>query len=185
VTIGTKDPGPVGRGGSIVALVEIAALIRRFVVTVGPDTTVDEVEDLLVETGFAIVPVVDDHRLVGVVGLDDLPLPPSCLPEPMPRHARGRPRVVREVMVTAVTTTTPTTHLADLVRLLRVTGLSSVPVVEGEGLAGIVTRRDVADALAGVPASARRRLLAVGAGDRRPAPADRTAADPVRAAEVH
>ncbi|HSK62129.1 MAG TPA: CBS domain-containing protein [Actinomycetospora sp.] len=163
----------------------IAALMRRFVVTVGPDTTLDEVEDLLLETGFAIVPVVDDHRLVGVVGLDDIPLPPACLPVPMPRHARGRPRVVREVMVTAVTTTTSTTHLADLVRLLRVTGLSSVPVVDGEGLAGIVTRRDVADALGGVPSAARRRLLAVGAEDRRPVPAARTAADPEPATAVH
>lgn len=140
---------------------DTAALMRPFVVTVSPDTTIDEAEELLLETGFAAVPVVDGgRRLVGVVGIDDLPLPASYLPEPVPRHAQGSPRTVEEVMTTAVTTVSPATVAADLVRLLRVTRRSSVPVVDGDELVGIVARRDVADALAGVPTDRRRRLLA-------------------------
>lgn len=41
-------------------------------VTIGPDTTIEEIADLMVERKFYTLPVVDEGKLVGVVGKEDV-----------------------------------------------------------------------------------------------------------------
>ncbi|PVZ06835.1 HPP family protein [Actinomycetospora cinnamomea] len=135
---------------------DTTAVMSPFVVTVGPETALADVEMLLLETGFATIPVVDaDRHVVGVVRPVDLP--PTAGLIPRPRHQAG---TAADVMRRSVTTAGPDTTLGDLVRLLWHTGLSSVPVVDGDELVGIVARRDIATALGALPVDARRAALA-------------------------
>jgi CBS domain-containing protein len=135
--------------------VDTTAVMSRFVVTVGLECPLADLEMLLLETGFATVPVVDDgHRFVGLVRPVDLPPPAGA--GSRPRHAGG---TAADVVRRSVTTVRPDTGLGDLVRLLWRRRLSSVPVVDGDELVGIVTRRDVATALADLPVEARRAEL--------------------------
>ncbi|BEQ15632.1 CBS domain-containing protein [Desulfoferula mesophila] len=41
-------------------------------VTVGPDTPIEEIASLMVEKGFHTLPVLDEGKLVGVVGKEDI-----------------------------------------------------------------------------------------------------------------
>lgn len=41
-------------------------------VTIGPDTTIEKIADLMVERKFYTLPVVDEGKLVGVVGKEDV-----------------------------------------------------------------------------------------------------------------
>lgn len=50
-----------------ISAVTVGELMTRDVVTVGPDTPVDEIAAKMVEQHLSMVPVLDDGRLVGVV----------------------------------------------------------------------------------------------------------------------
>lgn len=124
---------------------------------------------LLTRSGFTALPVVDgDGVLVGIVTEADLlrgrvhhdarsPLLSAELADDPP------PGFVGDVMTTDVLTATPWTDVADLVEQMRARGIRSVPVVEpGDGLVGIVSRRDVLETYTHederVAADVRRRL---------------------------
>jgi CBS domain-containing protein len=127
------------------------------VVTVGPDTSAKYAGELMAEHGFAALPVVDDDgRLLGIVAEADVLR--DRLPQDPRLHLRRDglerddaredvPLLVRGVMTTAVRSVEPTSDLADLARLLTGSRLRSVPVVAGDALVGIVSRRDVLRAL--------------------------------------
>jgi CBS-domain-containing membrane protein len=122
--------------------------MTRPVVTVGPDTSIRTAAELLTSRGFTALPVVDgEGELVGIVTEVDLlrerlhhdPRSPLLAAE----LTRMAPQTVSQVMTTEVVTAQPWTDLADLVEQMRTLGIRSIPVVQGgEGLVGIVSRRD-------------------------------------------
>lgn len=125
-------------------------VMTREVVTVGPDTSAKYAGELMVEHGFAALPVVDpDDRLLGIVAEADVLR--DRIPEDPLLHLRRDthdedvvlPLLVRGVMTTAVVTVEPSADVADLARLLVDGRLRSVPVVEDGVVVGIVSRRDV------------------------------------------
>ena len=125
-------------------------LMTRAVVTVRPGTSAKEAARLLTEHGFTTLPVVDDaERLVGVVAEADL-LRNRLLPDPR-TFVHGQPsepaapasRTVAEVMATDVVSATPGTHAALLGRLMLDRHLRTIPVVDGDRLVGVVSRRDL------------------------------------------
>lgn len=152
-------------------------LMTTGVVTVGPDTSAKEAARLLVDNGFAVLPVTDaDGRLLGVVAEADL-LRNRLLPDPRDLihgcpagRADPPPATVAGVMTTEVVTASPDAHAAELGRLMVDRHLRAVPVVDRERLVGIVSRVDVLRTIArddDVIARDVRNRVAAAAGRRR------------------
>lgn len=138
------------------------------VITVGPDTPVRDIAELLYKLHISGVPVLDDGRLVGLVSEADL----------LHRHEIGTDRIVppdswwgrlfstdrspaeyvkshanraRDVMTRTVVSVAPETPLAEVAALLERHGFRSIPVLRAGKLVGIVSRADLIRALAAVP----------------------------------
>ena len=119
------------------------------VVTVPPDTAVSAAAGVLLRHDITAAPVVDEAgRLVGIVSELDLvkrevePDPRAhlrriALAEPPP------PRVVADVMTREVLALPVTADVGDVVALMVDERVKSVPLVDGERVVGIVSRRDV------------------------------------------
>ena len=106
------------------------------VVTVSPDTSLKEVASLLVSRRINAVPVVDaGDRLIGIISEADL-----LSLETGPGQAPGgaAPHRAREVMRQSVDT-----EAAAAARMMLRHRLKSVPVVAGDRVVGMVTRRDL------------------------------------------
>jgi CBS domain-containing protein len=123
--------------------------MTRDVVTVGPDTSAKYAAEVMTDRGFAALPVVDDdRRVLGIVAEADV-LRDRLPPDPRLHLRRERPAavppppLVRGVMTAPARTVPVTADIADVARLFLDQRLRSVPVVDGERLAGIVSRRDV------------------------------------------
>ena len=139
------------------------------VVTVGPDTTVQEVAKILSEKNISGVPVVDtENRLVGIVSEGDLLhrvetgterrvqrrrrswwLDTVGSDEELARdYVKSHGRTARDVMTREVITATDTTELADIANLLETKRIKRVPVIRDGKLVGIVSRANLVRALA-------------------------------------
>lgn len=125
-------------------------VMTREVVTTHPGTSVKDAAEVMARHGFAALPVVDDDgRLAGIVAeadvlRDRLPEDPrlhlrrdDTAPAPPPSSLVGG------VMTTPVRSVEAAADVADIARLLVHDRLRSVPVVDGERLVGIVSRRDL------------------------------------------
>jgi CBS domain-containing protein len=110
-------------------------VMTREVVTVSPGDPVVLAAELMLERRHTSLPVVDDGRLIGIVSEADI------LTNPL----SGRPEYA---MVSAVMTRTPITVNVDATvgharALIADRGLRTVPVVEGDRLAGVLSRSDL------------------------------------------
>jgi CBS-domain-containing membrane protein len=137
------------------------------VITVGPDTQVRHIAGLLFEHRISAVPVLENGKLVGIVSEADL----------LHRHEIGTDRSTRswwlqlfsadrsigdyvkshatrarDIMTRNVVSVTPNTSVAQIATLLENRGVKRV--LDGERLAGIVSRSNLVQALA-----AKRRLI--------------------------
>ena len=133
---------------------QVRDVMTREVFTVGPDTSAKYAAEVLAGRGFAALPVVDDDdRLVGIVAevdllRDRLPADPRLhLRRDDPAPEQPPPLLVRGVMTPAVRTVDAAADVADVARLFADERLRSVPVLEHQRLAGIVSRRDLLRAL--------------------------------------
>jgi CBS domain-containing protein len=138
------------------------------VITVGPDTSVQEVAKILSERSISGVPVVDaQNRLVGIVSEGDLLhrvemgtdrrtgrrrswwLDTVGSDEELARaYVKSHGRTAREVMTSEVTSVSESTELADIANLLETKRIKRVPVVSDGKLVGIVSRANLVRALA-------------------------------------
>jgi CBS domain-containing protein len=138
------------------------------VITVGPDTSVQDLAGLLSERGISGVPVVDsEERLVGIVsegdllhraetGTDPWPGPHrSCWLNPIAKkddlarnYVKSHGRKVKDIMTADVVCVTDTTPLADVAVLLEAKRIKRVPVVRDGKIIGIVSRANLVRALA-------------------------------------
>ncbi|NKQ52892.1 CBS domain-containing protein [Amycolatopsis sp. K13G38] len=115
------------------------------VVTVTADTYLRQATHVLTSHGFTALPVVDGEGcLAGLVTEADLlghrtpPDPRSGTPSPpLPGTLVG------DVMTTKVITAQPGTHVATLSRLMLDKHLRAIPVLDGDEVTGIVSRRDL------------------------------------------
>ena len=157
------------------------------VVTVRPDTTVQEVARILSEQGISGVPVVDaDNRVLGIVSEGDLLHRIETGTERRPERRTGRRRswwldtigrdeelardyvkshgrTAGDVMTREVVSVNDTTELADVATLLETKRIKRVPVLKDGKLVGIVSRANLVRALA----AAGTRLTAETASDDR------------------
>jgi CBS domain-containing protein len=138
------------------------------VITVKPNSTVKEVAKTLVDRHISAVPVVDDAgKLVGIISEGDLMHRAEIGTE---RRFRWWPRLVRgdatlpfgyikaharraaDVMTQNVFTATPETPLDEIAVLLERNSIKRVPILLDGQLVGIVSRANLVQALATMPA---------------------------------
>lgn len=142
------------------------------VITVGPDTSVQDVAKILSERGISGVPVVDaDNRVIGIVSEGDLlhrvetgteRRPDRVTPrrrswwldtigrdEELARdYVKSHGRTANDVMTREVISVDDTTELADVATLLETRRIKRVPVLKDGKLVGIVSRANLVRALA-------------------------------------
>jgi len=136
--------------------VQVSEIMTAEVAVVRPGTSVKEAAEVMASGGFAALPVVDDRRtVVGIVAEADvlrgrLPQDPRLhlrREDPDGTGAPVPPQLVGEIMTVPVQTVLCTADVADVARLFVDDRLRSVPVVDGDRLVGIVSRRDALRAL--------------------------------------
>ncbi len=138
------------------------------VITVGPETSVQELATVLSERAISGVPVIDaDNRLVGVVTEGDLLHRAETGTEHRSQHRRSRwleslasdrelardyvkshGRAVKDIMTHDVISVSETTELGDIANLLETRRIKRVPVLRDGQLVGIVSRANLVRALA-------------------------------------
>jgi len=134
------------------------------VVTVDPETSVQEIATLLSERGISGVPVVDkERRLVGMISEGDLMRRVetgtelrrswwlemlSTNTELASEYVKTRGRRARHVMTRDVVSIAEATPLAEIADLLERHRIKRVPVVRNGVLVGIVSRANLVRALA-------------------------------------
>jgi CBS domain-containing protein len=130
-------------------------LMTRPAVTVTPDTPVPVAAALLSGRGFTMLPVVDEaSRLFGVVTEADL-LRDRVAPDPRREAApvgaeptTSRPAArVGQVMREHVLATVPDADVAELVGRMADRAVRAVPVVVDGVVIGVISRRDVLEAI--------------------------------------
>jgi CBS domain-containing protein len=114
-------------------------------VTVGPKTSLGQVEELLESHGFNAVPVVDaDQRLLGLVTSLDLlrafDFPDDAI---LPPYDRVMERPIETVMIRDVQTVPPRAPLSRVLQKIISTRNKSFPVVDDDHVVGVVAREDI------------------------------------------
>jgi len=160
---------PLVEDGRLVGIVSRSDLVRFLkgvpqirdipveeVMTPGPRTVTqnDQIRtalNVLKDIDERNVPVVDDNRVVGVIGVKDIS---PTLMRPMersPRWSRGREKrltpEVRSLMNEPIVLKRPV-DLGTVLDTMVDRGISMVPILEGEGLVGVVTHYDVMEFIA-------------------------------------
>jgi CBS domain-containing protein len=145
----------------------IHELMTRNVITVAPDTPVTRIVSLLAGQAISGVPVVDGDRLIGVISEADLLMREKPLHTPAAiaflgailmvesqektyeefrRHAGA---TARDIMSSPVVTISPDMEVAEAAQIMLDRNINRLPVVEGDRMVGILTRKDLVRALLG------------------------------------
>jgi CBS domain-containing protein len=142
------------------------------VISVDPDTTVQDLAKLLSERGISGAPVVDaGGRMVGIVSEGDLlhrtELGTERRGEPRSSwwleqfasglardYVKSHGRTVKDIMTRDVVAVAEDTELADVARVLETNRIKRVPVMRGDKIVGIVSRANLVRALGAISAPA-------------------------------
>jgi CBS domain-containing protein len=140
-----------------------ADIMTPDVITVRPDTPLDQIVALMLENRISGVPVMEADSVVGIVTEGDLlrrvelgsETRRSHLLELVSRatplaadYVRSHGRKASEIMTETVITVDDTTPVADIARLLETRRIKRVPVLRDGKLVGIVSRANLLRALA-------------------------------------
>ncbi len=133
------------------------------VITAAPDTPLPELVRLMLDHEISAVPIVEDGRIVGIVSETDLLHRAGAGSEPR-RHrwlqlltstdrlaadyTRAHARTAGEIMTRDVVTVPDTMPITDVAHQLEVRGIKRVPVTRDGKLIGIVSQRNLLQAMA-------------------------------------
>jgi acetoin utilization protein AcuB len=111
--------------------------MAKRLVTVRPESSVDEARSLLRQNHIRHLPVTDGRRLLGIVTEQDLRVAEALLRRP-------GPAVVADVMTESVITVAPETTIEQAAMLMADNKIGGLPVVDAEdALVGMITKSDV------------------------------------------
>jgi CBS domain-containing protein len=137
---------------------EVGDIMQRNVVSLSPDQPMGDAVRALERAGVSGGPVIEDGRLVGVVGLGDLfraaGIDPGHVATSGPWHRYERfvdrsGRSVRYAMSRRVVSLPATAPISQAASLMRMEGVNRIPVLDDAGsVVGIVARDDVIEAVA-------------------------------------
>ena len=133
------------------------------VICATPDTPLPELVRLMLDNQISALPIVEDGRIVGIVSEGDLLRRAETGTEPRPSrwlelvtstdrlaadYTRTHGRKAGEIMTRDVVTVADTTPIAEVAHLLEARRIKRVPVTRDGRLVGIVSRRNLLQALA-------------------------------------
>jgi CBS domain-containing protein len=138
------------------------------VISVRPNARVGEVASILLASHISAVPVIDEEgELLGIVSEGDLMRRPEAGTERRrswwleqftgkqvlaAEYVKSHSHKVSDVMTRAVITATPDTPLGKIATLLEKHRIKRVPIVQNGKVVGIVSRANLLQALAAMPA---------------------------------
>jgi acetoin utilization protein AcuB len=120
--------------------------MAREVATLSPEETAGEALALCRQRRIRHLPVVEDGRLVGIVSDRDLRSATPALGDPARAAALAEIRV-GEVMARDVVTARPDDPIDGAANAMRERRINCLPVLEEDGLVGILTSSDVMESL--------------------------------------
>jgi CBS domain-containing protein len=131
----------------------VADVMTRDVVSIGLFTGYKEIVKLLESHRISAVPVVDDHRVVGIVSEADLLFKEEGVRTRLAhlvesgRHRERRVKAegatAEELMTSPAVTIFPEAYLPEAARLMDAHSVKRLPVVDGDKLVGICSRADI------------------------------------------
>jgi acetoin utilization protein AcuB len=122
------------------------------VTTVGPKEAVCVAEAIMRQSGFRRLPVVSKGALIGMVTEGDLRNASAVLSRGgVEAGADGTTVVVEDMMSRTVVTVGPETPMTHAAELMLKNAVGSLPVLECDGLVGILTKSDILRAIARLP----------------------------------
>ena len=139
-------------------------IMTRQVITVGPETSIVEAAETMLQYHIGGLPVVDTAgKLVGIVSEGDFIRRAEIgtqrkrgrwlqllvtKGQSASEYVRERGRKVNEIMTLNAVTVAEDTPLQDIVRMIERRNLTRLPVMRGDQLVGIVTRSNLLQAVA-------------------------------------
>ncbi len=128
--------------------------MKREVACVKPLDSIRHARDIMEQQRINQLPVVVNHRLVGIVTdrnlRDAFPsvfdTPPFGKPRKAPKGANPNEITVEMVMTPHVLTLGPKDSVVEAARIMRRERIGAIPIVDGNRLVGILARSDVLDA---------------------------------------
>jgi acetoin utilization protein AcuB len=120
--------------------------MTRDPITARPDDSVAGAYELLKANRIRRAPVVDNRKLVGIFTLTDLQklLGPALT---LPPGNLGDSATVRDIMTPCPLTVAPSDPIESAALVMHTNRISSLPVVDGDRLVGILTETDIFKAL--------------------------------------
>ncbi len=140
-----------------------ADIMTPDVICAAPDTPLSELTGLMLKHHVGALPIVEGGRIVGIVSESDLLHRVEAVAEPRPSrwlqlmtstdrlandYTRSHGRKAGEIMTHDVVTVTDATPIAEIAHLLETRGIKRVPVTRDGRLVGIVSRRNLLQAMA-------------------------------------
>ena len=113
-------------------------VMTKKVVTASPDESIQKVYSLIVESGFAGIPVLRKKELIGIVSRRDLL---SCSVRSALNSGTAMP--VEKVMRSEVVTIDENASVTEAAKKMVDADVSQTPVMQGKTLVGIIDRFDV------------------------------------------
>ena len=132
---------------------KIKTLLTRPAITTGPATPLRDARALMRRRGIRHLPVVDRHRLVGMLAERDIERADVSSIQEIARHdwvAAAAGLVVADVMARGPLALHPETPVAEAARLVRERQVDALAVVDDDEVTGVVTRSDLLAALSGL-----------------------------------
>jgi CBS-domain-containing membrane protein len=133
------------------------------VICAAPETPLPELVQLMLDNRISALPIVEDGRVVGIVSEGDLLHRVEAAEESRPsrwlelvtstdrlaaHYTKTHGRKTGEIMTRDVVTVADTTPINEIAHLLEARGIKRVPVTRDGRLVGIVSRRNLLQALA-------------------------------------
>lgn len=129
----------------------IGRIMHTDLITVAPETSLSDARDLIEEKKIDHLLVVDRHKkLVGIVSDRDLKQYWASPATSLSVHELNyllQKVEIRMVMTKAVVTVSPDTTIERAAYIMQTEDISSLPVMEGDNLVGIITSTDVMEVL--------------------------------------
>jgi len=140
-----------------------ADIMTPDVITVRPDTPLEQVVTLMLDGQISGIPVMEGDYIAGIVTEGDLLRRVELGSEPRRSHllelisratplaaeyVRSHGRMASEVMTESVVTVDDTTPIVDIARILETRRIKRVPVMRDGKMVGIVSRANILRALA-------------------------------------
>ena len=119
------------------ANIKVGDVMRKSVVTVNPNDTVDKVVDAMVDLDIGSVIVAERQKPVGIITDSNL------LERVYSKHKDPRKLTAEEVMSHPLRTVDPETDIEEATQIMRDLEVKRLPVTTGSKLVGIVTSTDV------------------------------------------